>query len=148
MPITVPISTVILANFPQERAFLGLGIFGISYVTVFLCYSLIVISFVKRRKERKQLRAHSSSDTIQPRVEIRVAFTLAIVIVVFTVSWSPLVTTLFANGISLVKLQGIAHMWIGTLALSNSAMNFVICGSRMHNFVRRTLCLAERSLVF
>jgi len=135
LPITVPILiSVIPTNFPQAKAFIGLGIFGTSYVIVFLFYSLIVISLVKRRIGRKQLRMHSSNDASQPSVEIRVAFTLAIVIAVFTVCWAPLVTALFATGKPLVKIQGVAHMWIGTLALSNSAMNFVIYGSRMRNF--------------
>ena len=135
LPITVPILiAVIPANFSQAKAFIGLGIFGTSYLTVFLFYSLIMISLIKRRLGSKQLRMHSSNDTSQPSVEIRVAFTLAIVIAVFTVSWAPLVTTLFATGKPLVKIQGVAHWWIGTLALSNSAMNFVIYGSRMRNF--------------
>ena len=135
LPITVAISNVVIpANFHQAKAFLGLGVFGNSYLTVFLFYSLIVISLVKRRKEKKQLRAHSSSDASQPSVEIRVAFTLAIVIVVFTVSWAPLVSSLFAFGKPLVETLGVEHLWIGTLALSNSAMNFVIYGSRMRNF--------------
>jgi len=135
LPITVPILiSVIPANFPQATAFIGLGIFGTSYVTVFLFYSLIVISLFKRRLGSKQLRMHSSNDTSQQSVEIRVAFTLAIVIVVFTASWAPLVTALFATGKPLVKFKGVSHMWIGTLALSNSAMNFVIYGSRMRNF--------------
>ena len=133
LPITVPILiAVIPANFPH--AFIGLGIFSTSYLTVFLFYSLIVTSLVKRRLGSKQLRMHSSNDTSQPSVEIRVTFTLAIVIAVFTVSWAPLVVTLFATGKALVKLQGVAHWWIGTLALSNSAMNFVIYGSRMRYF--------------
>lgn len=101
---------------------------------MFLFYSLIVISLAKSRQEKKQLRARSSNDTSQPRLEIRVAFTLAIVIAVFTASWSPLVATLFAAGKPLVETLGVAHLWIGTLALSNSAMNFVIYGSRMRNF--------------
>ena len=135
LPITVAISNIVIpAHFHQVKAFLGLGVFGTSYLTVFLFYSLIMISLIKRRLGSKQLRMHSSNDTSQPNVEIRVAFTLAIVIAVFTVSWAPLVTTLFATGKPLVKIQGVAHWWIGTLALSNSAMNFVIYGSRMRNF--------------
>lgn len=135
LPITVAISNVVIpAHFHQVKAFLGLGIFGTSYLTMFLFYSLIVISLFKRRKEKKQLRTHSPSDTSQASLEIRVAFTLAIVIVVFTGSWAPLVSTLFAAGKPLVETLGVAHLWIGTLALSNSAMNFVIYGSRMRNF--------------
>ena len=135
LPITVAISNIVIpAHFHKVKAFLGLGVFGTSYLTVFLFYSMIVISLVKRRKEKKQLRAHSSSDASQASLEIRVAFTLAIVIVVFTVSWAPLVSTFFAAGKPLVETLGVAHLWIGTLALSNSAMNFVIYGSRMRNF--------------
>ena len=135
LPITVAISNfVIPANFHRAKAFLGLGIFGTSYLTVFLFYLLIVISLVKSRKEKKQLRAQSRNDTSQPNIEIRVAFTLAIVIVVFTASWSPLVSTFFATGKPLVEILGATHLWIGTLALSNSAINFVIYGSRMRHF--------------
>ena len=50
LPITVPILiSAIPANFPEATAFIGLGIFGTSYLTVFFFYSLIVISLVKRR---------------------------------------------------------------------------------------------------
>ena len=135
LPITVAISNVVIpSNFRRAKAFIGLGVFGTSYLTVFLFYSLIVISLAKSRQEKKQLRARYSNDTSQPSLEIRVAFTLAIVIAVFTASWSPLVVTLFAAGKPLVETLGVAHLWIGTLALSNSAMNFVIYGSRMRNF--------------
>ncbi|XP_078372698.1 adenosine receptor A2a-like [Oculina patagonica] len=133
LPIAVPIlAAIIPADFP--KGFLGVSMFALGYATVLLSYLLIVISLAKHRKERNQLRAHSSSDITQSSVEIRVAFTLAIVIIVFTASWFPLVTVFFATGKLLVKRHGIAFMWIRTLALSNSAMNFVIYGSRMRNF--------------
>ena len=147
LPITVAISNVVIpANFHQAKAFLGLGVFGASYLTVFLFYSLIVISLVKRRKEKKKLRMHSSNNTSQQSVEIRVAFTLAVVIAVFTASWAPLVSTLFAAGKPMVEILGVAHLWIGTLALSNSAMNFVIYGSRMRNF-RQAYAVYGRKLL-
>ena len=133
-PITVPIlSFVIPKNFPQ--GYLGLAMFAASYVTILLCYSVIVISLVKHRKQLgNQLRIRSSSDTSQSRVEIRVAFTLAIVIIVFTVCWFPLIAIMFAARKPLVKRYGVAYMWMRTLALSNSAMNFLIYGSRMQIF--------------
>ena len=133
LPIAVPIlSAIIPADFP--KGFLGLSMFALGYATVFLSYSLIVISLVKHRKQRNQLRAHSSGDISQSSVEIRVAFTLAIVIIVFTASWFPMVIVFFATGKLLVKRQGTSFMWIRTVALSNSAMNFVIYGSRMRHF--------------
>ena len=48
-----------------------------------------VISLVKHRKQGNQLRIHSYSDPSQFRVEIRVAFTLATVVVVFIVCFEP-----------------------------------------------------------
>ena len=39
-----------------------------------------------------------------------------------------------ATGKLLVKRYGTAYMWIRTLALSNSAMNFLIYGSKLNNF--------------
>ena len=134
-PITVPILSFLLPkNFPQ--GYLGLAMFAASYVTVFVCYSVIVISLVKHRKQLQgnQRRIRSSSDTSQARVEIRVASTLAIVITVFTACWFPLIAIMFATRKPLVKRHGVAYMWMTTLALSNSAINFLIYGSRMQNF--------------
>ena len=135
-PIVVPIlNLAIPERFPKR--FIALGIFSLSYIAVFLSYSLIVISLVKHRKKQNKIRAHPSNDVgqfRQFRIEIRVAFTLAIVIVVFTVCWVPLFVKFFAAGKLLVKNRGIAFMWIRTLALSNSAMNFLIYGSRMQIF--------------
>lgn len=135
-PIVVPIlNPIIPKRFPKR--FVAFGIFSLSYMAVFVSYSLIVISLVKHRKKQIQIRADpskNSSNFQQFRVEIRIAITLAIVIVVFTICWVPLFTTFFAAGKLLVKNRGIAYLWIRTLALSNSAMNFVIYGSRMRNF--------------
>lgn len=67
-------------------------------------------------------------------MELRVTFTLAIVIIVFTACWFPLFAIFAAAGKLLVKLYGTVHMWVRSVALSNSAMNFLIYGSRMINF--------------
>ena len=142
-PITVPIlSYVIPENFPQ--GYLALAMFAVSYATILLCYSVIVVSLVKHRKQGTQIRARSSSDTSQFRVEIRVAFTLAIVIIVFTVCWFPLVAIMFAARKPLVKRHGVTYMWMRTLALSNSAMNFLIYGSRMQIFREAFAVLGQK----
>ena len=99
---------------------------AVGYIVVFVCYFLIVISLVRHRKIRRQL---TSTET-NSHTEVRIAITLAIVIAVFTASWFPLIVTFICT----VKRYGIASMWIRTLALSNSAMNFVIYGSRMQSF--------------
>jgi len=146
-PITVPIlSFVIPKNFPQ--GYLGLAMFAASYVTIFLCYSVIVISLVKHRKQGNQLRIRSSRDTSQSRrVEIRVAFTLAIVIIVFTVCWFPLIVIMFATRKPLVKRHGVAYMWMRTLALSNSAINFLVYGSRMQIFREAFFVIGNKIVV-
>ena len=132
-PITVPIlSAVLPPTFP--RGYFAFIMFAISYMTVFLSYTLIVISLVRHRKRSNQLRMRRSSNASQTHIEIRVASTLGIVIVVFTACWLPFVVVLYATGRSLVKKHGVTYMWIRTLALSNSAMNFLIYGSRMKNF--------------
>ena len=45
-----------------------------------------------------------------------------------------MMTLLFAAGKSLIKRNGPLHMWLRTLALSNSAMNFLIYSARIRDF--------------
>ena len=130
-PITVPIlSAVLPESFP--KAFLGLATFALSYAIIVMFYAMIVAFLIKLRRKRNQQTPATLS--ISCRVEMRVAFTLAIVIGIFTVCWFPLIIALFAAGKPLVKPQGVAHMWIRTVALSNSAMNFLIYSLRIADF--------------
>ena len=132
-PITVPILSAVLPDsFP--KAFLGLATFALSYAIIMVFYSLILALLIKLRKKRNQQTPQTLSVQVNCRVEMRVAFTLAIVIGVFTVCWFPLIIALFATGKPLVKPQGAAHMWIRTVALSNSAMNFLIYSLRIADF--------------
>ena len=132
-PISIPILNVVVpASFP--RAFLAAGTFGLSYIIIVVSYLLIVAFLFKIKKKRNRLRARPASEDVNSRVEIRVACTLAIVIGVFTICWFPLMIALFATGVSIVKPSGPAHMWIRTLALSNSAMNFLIYTARIREF--------------
>ena len=129
-PILVPIlSAVVPDSFP--KAFLAVGMFGLSYTIIIVSYSLIVAFLVRLKRKRNQRRL---SVQINSRVEMRVAFTLAIVIGVFTACWFPLIIALFATGEPLVEPQGVGHMWIRTVALSNSAMNFLIYTWRIPDF--------------
>ena len=140
-PITVPIlSAVLPKSFP--KAFLGLATFALSYAIIIMFYSLIVAFLIKLRRKRNQQTPRALS--ISCRVETRVAFTLAIVIGIFTVCWFPLVIALFAAGKPLVKPQGTAHMWIRTVALSNSAMNFLIYSLRIADFRQAYSAICRR----
>jgi len=129
-PIAVPsINRFVPKSFPGKQ-FLSLSIFAVGYLVVFVCYSLIVISLVRHGKMRRQLTSTGANS----RVEVRVAITVAIVIAVFTASWFPLIVVFMSTGKVIVKRYGTAFMWVRTLALSNSAMNFLIYGSRMQSF--------------
>ena len=67
-------------------------------------------------------------------MEVRVFFTLAIVIGVFAVCWVPIMVSLVLTGKPLITLYRPTHMWLRTLALSNSAMNFLIYTARIPDF--------------
>ena len=133
---TVPILVPVLNRFvPQSfpKAFLGLGMFGLCYLIIVVSYLAIVISLLKHKRETNRLGLRSSSNA-DSRVEVRVALTLAIVIAVFTACWIPFFVVFMVTGKLLLKRYGTAYMWIRTLALSNSAMNFLIYGSKLNNF--------------
>ena len=146
-PFTVPILSVSIPDsFP--KALLAVGAFAFMYAIIVVFYSLLVAFLVKRRKQRNKLRAHPSSTANQSSVEIRVTCTLAIVIGIFTACWFPLMISLFAAGEPLVKPQGAAHMWIRTVALSNSAMNFLIYTVRMPDFRQAYVAICSKMCSF
>ena len=146
---TLPVGFLFLGRFLPApisvKAFMNLAVFVLCYAIVFVSYTVIVISLVKQRKKIGQINATSPDDTSSRR-EIRVAVTLAVVIVVFTACWFPLFVVFSVAGKPLVKIQGTAHMWIRTLALSNSAMNFLIYGSRMRNFTDTYIEIFQKTL--
>ena len=120
----------------DETSFLAFVLFVLSYLIITVSYASIFIFLIKERGKRKYLRgAESRPDAISSNVERRIAFTLAIVIFVFSACWFPLIITFFASGKHLVKVHGPAFMWIRTLAVSNSAMtNFLIYSWRIRDF--------------
>ena len=108
----------------------GFGMFVFSCLSIFVFHFLAVVFLLHQRKTRKQLRAQTFSLKLTPRMEVRVACTLAIATGVFTVCWTPLMSA-FAPSKPLIKWNGPAHLWLQTLALSNSAMNFLIYSARI-----------------
>ena len=146
---TLPVGFIFLGRFVPApvsvKAFVSLAVFVLFYGIVFVSYTVIVISLIKQRKRVSQINATSPVDT-NSRREVRVAVTLAIVVVVFTACWFPLFVVLSVAGKPLVKIHGTAHMWIRTLALSNSSMNFIIYGSRMRNFTDTYIEIFQKTL--
>ena len=122
---SIPILTSVLPNIlpkgsPLVFYFIRIGIFVFSGLSIFFFHFLIVVALLYYRKKTKQLRART--------VSVRVTCTLAIATGVFIVCWVPLITVTFAGRRSFL------HFWMGTLAMSNSAMNFVIYSARMRDF--------------
>ena len=120
--------------FLKETSYLVLAVFVFCYSVVIGCYLSIMVSLVKEKKRKLTFREKPSSVSLNSKVQRRVALTVAIVIGVFTASWIPVIVVFFASGKSLVELYGTAYMWIRTLALSNSAVNFIIYSARIRDF--------------
>ena len=119
--------------FPKKTYYLAAVMFAVGYFLMFVCYLLILLTLVRGRKRKGRVGAQSSID-VNLKVERRVALTLAIVIILFSVTWFPLIAVFFIAGKSLVESYGPAYMWIRSLALSNSAMNFVVYSARVRDF--------------
>ena len=122
--------------FLKETAYMVVVMFIISYFLIIGCYLSIAISvfLLRRRKKQASTQGRTVRISVSSKVERRFASTLAIVIGVFTACWFPMIVVFFAAGKSLVKMYGTAYMWIRTLALLNSAMNFLIYSARIRDF--------------
>ncbi|KAJ7365360.1 Melanocortin receptor 5 [Desmophyllum pertusum] len=95
---------------------------GICYLIIISCYSLIILKVRKQgtatlKRLRGQSRRSSASEHM---VERRVTVTIAIVVVIFTFCWFPL---LYLRSAFAEANFGVAYDWARTLALSNSFMN-------------------------
>lgn len=90
---------------------------ALCYVTIIACYTVIIIKVCTRKTEN--LRS-SRGSRAEEAVERRVTVTIAIVVLVFTISWVPIMYLRSAYAGSNV---GIAYNWARTVALSNSALN-------------------------
>ena len=87
-------------------------------------------------------RSNSFCEIGQARLEVRVTCTLAIATGVFTVCWVPIIT-LFA----IEKWRNTPlHLWLTTVALSNSAMNFLIYSAKMWDFRNAYVGILRKSL--
>jgi len=105
---TLPIIYGVLRLTVSKKAtsyFTVIGV-GLCYLAIILCYTFIIL------KIKKQASGHM--------LERRVTVTIAIVVVIFTVCWFPL---LYLRSAFAEENFGVAYNWARTLALSNSSMN-------------------------
>lgn len=97
---------------------------GICYLVIISCYSLIILKVRKQgtatlKRLRGQSRSRRSASS-EHMVERRVTVTIAIVVVIFTICWFPL---LYLRSAFAEENFGVAYNWARTLALTNSSMN-------------------------
>jgi len=105
---------------------------ALCYLIIISCYTLIIIKVWNRDTETLKGSVRSPGRQSGSKlVERRVTVTVAIVVVVFTICWIPLMYLRAAYAKSNV---GVAYNWARTLALSNSAMNPWIYCFRMGEF--------------
>ena len=122
---TLPIVYGVLRLTVSKKAtsYFGVIAVGLCYVAIISSYTLIILRVRKQGSATlKRVSGGSSgrSTTSDHMVERRVAVTIAIVVVIFTVCWFPL---LGLRSRSAEKNEGVAYNWARTLALSNSSMN-------------------------
>ena len=91
---------------------------GLCYIAIIVCYTLIVIKITKHGSTTlKRFRKRRSSEYM---VERRVTVTIAIVVVIFTICWFPL---LYLRSAFAEENFGVTYNWARTLALTNSSLN-------------------------
>ncbi|XP_031573998.1 melanocortin receptor 5-like [Actinia tenebrosa] len=119
--------------FPETLILSVLVIF-VSYFIIIVSYSIILYQ-ITRERVRGEMPGDSRAASRDARMERRVAGTIAIVILVFSICWFPLVGIYVSMKNGLVRnLDGVLYMWIRTLLLFNSSMNFLIYSFRIDHF--------------
>ena len=155
---SIPIFTVILLPVlwrvspslsNSASRFLISGTFFFSFFLILFFYFLIVVFLLRHKRRRKQLcAARNVSVRLTSRMEIRVTCTLAIAIGIFTACWALVIVVFLGsiNGKPLIKLNIPLGMWIRTLALSNSAMNFLIYSAKIQGFKEAYVSIMRKML--
>ena len=129
---TLPVGYGILRITVSKKATSYLAVFAaaLCYLIIISCNTLIIIKVWNRDTETLKTSVRSRGRAAR-LIERRVTVTVAIVVVVFTICWFPLMYLRAAYAKSNV---GVAYNWARTLALSNSAMNPWIYCFRMGEF--------------
>ena len=143
---SIPIFQVILllvlwpvissASLSASNFFL-VGTVFVSFFLILFFYFLIVVFLLRHKRKRKQLsRARNVSFKLTSRMEVRVSCALAIAIGIFSACWVPVITIMIATmiGKPLTRPHGPLDLCLRTLALSNSAMNFLIYSAKIQDF--------------
>ena len=134
IPILVSVLSFIIPPASSLVLSFGFFIFAFSGLSIFFFNFLIVVVLLHRKKTTRQLRARKVSLKLTARIEVHVTCTLAIATGVFIICWVPPMMILAVFAAKTLKQNGPLHMWLQTLALSNSAMNFLIYSAKIGDF--------------
>ena len=126
------------------------GTFFVSFFLILFFYFLIVVFLLRYKRKREQLcAARNVSVRLTSRIEVRVTCTLAIAIGIFTACWAPgFAVSIFARMDKklFIRPKTPLGMWIATLALSNSAMNFLIYSAKILDFREAYVSIIRKML--
>ena len=122
-----------LAVSKKATSYFSAILFVLGYIYIVACYLIILLQL--RRQSRKMKRSTSiprGEDTRSTRhAEKVVTSTMALIIGIFTIMWGPF----FYYRISQPSTNsGEGYNWVRTMAISNSALNFIVYAFRMKRF--------------
>lgn len=114
---------------------LSIALIVFNYMIIIISYAQILNQIRKEKVNSKDPAAVLSPASRDARMEKRVAGTIAIIIIFFSLCWFPLLGfySTVKNAV-LRDLGGVTYMWIRTLVLSNSSMNFIVYSCRIDHF--------------
>lgn len=135
IPILYSVMRVVVKK-KRVTSMFTVAVMAICFLIIFVSYAIILVQVHRQRKSTRRLRGSKKTFKKQQKrddVERRVAMTIAMVIVVFTVMWLPII---------LLRLKkaddsfSVAYNWARALALFNSACNPWIYCLRIPEFRR------------
>lgn len=103
-------------------SYVTVGLFASGYAVFATCYLLIIFKIRKQAKQRAKLVAdfRGKSAHASQAMERRLAVTVLLIMMVFTVAWTPL---FYLRVRAPKKNFGLLYNWARTIALSSSAVN-------------------------
>ncbi|KAK3755933.1 hypothetical protein QZH41_007823 [Actinostola sp. cb2023] len=114
---------------------LSVALIVLNYVIIIISYAVILYEITHQKINEDPTAPMSRVVTRDARMERRVAGTIGIIILFFSLCCLPLLGFYITVKKAVIRdIGSVTYMWIRTLALSNSSMNFIVYSFRIHNF--------------
>ena len=120
----------------SSASMMSIGLVVFNFAIIIVSYAVILNQITRTKVISNDSAASAlSSASRDARMERRVAGTIAIIILFFSICWFPLLGFYISAGNAVLReLGGVTYMWIRTLVLSNSSMNFIVYSCRIDHF--------------